>query len=96
MAQFAELRPGSTGGDARRYIVLESKCMGPSLRSGSHRCHINGVAGRWSLGYSLFGVVEQDDVGFSVASKNGQLLAIVGVVEIADELRLEIGELLSR
>ena len=40
--------------------------------------------------------MDQDYVGFAVAADDGELLAVVGVVEIADVLRLEVGKLLSR
>jgi hypothetical protein len=41
-------------------------------------------------------VADEDDVGLPVAADDGQLLAVIGVVEVADEFRLEVGELLSR
>ena len=45
---------------------------------------------------SLLRVANQDDVGFSVAAYDGELLAVIRVVEIADEFRLEVDKLLSR
>src|SRR5690349_9142021 len=48
-----------------------------------------------SVNRSLLRVADQNDVGFPVAADDGELLAIIGVVEIADEFRLEVGELLS-
>ena len=43
----------------------------------------------------LLRVADEDDVGFAVAADDGELLAVEGVVEIADVFRLEVGELLS-
>jgi hypothetical protein len=40
-------------------------------------------------------LADQDDVGFPVAADEGELLTVMGVVEIADKLRFEVGELLS-
>src|SRR5215469_2956049 len=44
---------------------------------------------------SLVRVVDQHHVGFAVPADGGELFAVVRVIEIADEFRFEVGELLA-
>ena len=45
---------------------------------------------------SFPGVVDQHHIGFAMATDDGQLFPVRGIAEIADEFRLEVGELLAR
>ena len=45
---------------------------------------------------SFPGVVDQHHIGFTMAADDGQLFPVCGIAEIADEFRLEVGELLAR
>ena len=45
---------------------------------------------------SFPGVVDQHHIGFAMAANDGQLFAVGGIIEIADELRLEVSELPAR
>jgi hypothetical protein len=42
---------------------------------------------------SLLRVADQHHVGFTVAADEGELFAVVGVVEVADEFRFEVSSL---
>lgn len=50
---------------------------------------------RKSASRSLIGVADEHHVGFAVAADDGELFAIEGEVEVADEFGFEIGELLA-
>jgi len=43
----------------------------------------------------LLRVADQHYIGFAVSADDGELFSVCGVVEIADEFRLEVGDLLS-
>ena len=45
---------------------------------------------------SFPGVVDQHHIGFAMAADDGQLFAVWGIAEVADEFRLEVGDLLAR
>ncbi len=48
-----------------------------------------------SMSGSLLRVADQHHVGFTVAADDGELFAVVGVVEVANEFRFKVGELLA-